>query len=183
MSAYADVEDLKARAGRIRGAWDDTTEPNDGDLERFIRDASAAVDIALATHGFAVPATDVNVVGSLLPVVADIALLMALAATYPGGSGPQSVTALYEDVRVRVEGKDGKGGYLKGLADGTLPALQTLTNQDPGTNAGAADFWTQEQGYSSWLDDYQSGAFHLTADGRHWFQSPMGPGVHRDTKF
>lgn len=180
---YCDVEDVKARAGRLRDAWDDTTQPSDGDIERFIRDAGSAVEMGLVAFGFTAPATDPYVLASLTPVVADIALLMTLAATWPGESGGNNVTALKDEVGGRVYGPKGAGGYIAALRDGTLPAFQYLRDQNQSV-AGAADFWTNEAGYSAWLDDWQSGAFILDPSlGGYRLRSPVGPGIHRDTKF
>jgi hypothetical protein len=180
--AYAEVEDIKSRAGRLRDAWDDTTTVSDGDLERFIRDAGATVDMALAAHGYDAPATDPLVTAALTPVVADMALLMALTATWPGGSGPAAVSDLIGEVRARVEGKDGKGGYLAALADGQIGFLMYLREQEQGDSSGASDFWNRETSYSSYLDDLQTGRIVLMGSGVV-LRSPIGPGVHKDMTF
>lgn len=180
--AYAEVEDVKSRAGRLRDAWDDTTSPGDGDIERYIRDAGATVDVALASHGFTAPAEDPTATGALTPIVADIALLMALTATWPGGSGPASVADLIGEVRMRVEGRDGKGGYLGALADGTSGFIVYLRQINQGDAAGADTFWDKERGYSSRLDDWQSGGWYRAGDGTR-LTSPIGPTIHKDTSF
>lgn len=180
--AYCEVEDVKSRAGRLRDAWDDTTPVTDGDLERFIRDAGATVDMALAAHGFTAPATDAQVTAALLPVVADMALLMALTATWPGGSGPASVGDAIREVRTRVEGGDGKGGYLAALADGQIGFLMYLREQEQGDSSGATNFWSREADYSSWLDDLASGRIIMQGSGII-LRSPTGPTAHKDMKF
>lgn len=180
--AYCEVEDVKSRAGRLRDAWDETTSPGDGDIERFIRDAGATVDIGLAAHGFTAPAVDAKVQAALTPVVADIALLTLLTATWPGGQGPAAVGPLADAVRQRVEGRDGKGGYLGALAAGDVGFLLYLRAQEEDDAAGAATFWTKEAGYSSWLDDLETGRIYMQGSGIA-FRSPTGPGIHKDTKF
>lgn len=179
--SYCEVEDVKARAGFLKDAWDDDTPVTDGDIERFIRDAGAVVDVALAGHGFVNPAVDTRVTGALVPVVADIALLAALLATWPGGTGPAQIAALIQEVRLRVEGADGKGGYLGALAAGDINFLMYLREQDPGLASGGGDFWTTEKGYSSWLDDIASGQIILDGSGVV-LRSPIGPKFHKDMK-
>lgn len=181
--AYCEVEDVKARAGRLKDAWDDTTPVNDADIERFIRDAGATVDVALAAHGFDAPALDARVTGALVPVVADIALLTLLTATWPGGNGPASVSDAIQQVRLRVEGNDGKGGYLGALASGDIGFLMYLREIEQGGTEGSADFWSSETDYSSWLDDLQSGPLKLTHDGDGVIlRGRLGPLFHKDMK-
>lgn len=174
--AYAEVEDVKSRAGRLRDAWDDTTSPGDADIERYLRDASSTVDVALAAHSFDAPATDLKVQAALTPIVADIALLAALTATWPGGSGPASVSDLIAEVRARV------AGYLVALADGTSGVIVYLNQIGQGDASGADSFWQAERDYSDWLDDMASGAIRLRGDGAV-LRSPIGPTIHKDTKF
>lgn len=173
---YCEVEDVKARAGRLKDAWDDTTPVTDGDIERFIRDAGATVDVALAAHGFTAPADDAKVLGALTPVVADMALLATLTATWPGGGGPAAVSDLIAEVRARVE------GYVSALADGNVGFLMYLREQEEGDSSGATNFWSRETDYSSWLDDLQTGRIILSGSGVV-LRSPTGPGVHKDMKF
>jgi hypothetical protein len=146
LAAYCEPEDVKARAGVLKDAWGETTRVNNADLERFIRDASSTVDVAMAAHGYTAPATDELVVAALTPVVADMALLTALEATWPGGSGPAAVSDLIADVRGRVE------GYVKALADGEVGFLIYLKDKG-GSASGASSFWTSPSDYRAWLTE------------------------------
>lgn len=173
---YCEPEDVKARAGRLKDAWGDTTPVTDGDLERFIRDAGATVDVALAAHKYEAPSQDPKVLAALVPVVADIALLTAIEATWPGGSGGSSVNDMRAAVAKRVE------AYVAGLANGDIGFLVYLSSIEEGGGSGAAAFWESERGYSSWIDDWNSGRVIVDAAGELVIRSPIGPAFHKDMK-
>src|SRR4051794_14435327 len=118
--SYADRDDVLARAGRLQDAWQTSTQPSLGDLDTFLDQTAAEVDALIAARGFATPVEDPIAVAALKGVNADRALLLALRATWPGGSGPTGVADLIRDVEARVS------AYDAAIAAGDLPALLYL---------------------------------------------------------
>lgn len=161
--AYADLSDLLARAGRLRDAWDTTTKPTIAEVEGFLDDAASEIDAFVASRGFQTPVEDPVAAPSLRNATADMALLLALRATWPGGSGPDAVKDLLTDVSKRVD------GYRAAMVDGSLPALLLLASQAGATMQGGADnFWSEEgPEYEYWV--------RLTAYWpRFWETDPWG---------
>ena len=161
--AYAELADLKARAGRLAGAWDESTSPSDTDLRGFLDATAGEIDAAVAARGFPTPVSDVTAAKGLLNVNADMALLLALRATWPGGSGPTQVRELISDVEARV------ADYRKGLVDGTLMTLLLLAAQSGAEmEGGSADFWTTEGA------DYEYWSRLTSYWPRFWTTDPWG---------
>jgi hypothetical protein len=137
--SYASRDDILARAGRLQDAWDETTQPSLGDLDLFLAQSAAEIDAWIGSRGFPVPVTDPTAAAALVSVNADKALLLALRATWPGGSGPDAVSDLIRDVEARVT------AYDAAIAAGNLPALLLLSSTAAaGQEGGASDFWTEE---------------------------------------
>lgn len=134
--AYAEVGVLLGRAGTLKGAWDDTTSPSLADLEQFLADASAQVDAQLGALGYDTPVVDERAAAALRPLVADLALMVAIEATWPGQAGPTGVRAAYDGARARVYGDDG------GLRLATVTSLLATVGGSAG--AGASDLWSRE---------------------------------------
>lgn len=137
--AYAEISDVLARAGRLRGAWDESTDPSTSEIEAFLEQAGGELDAAIGSRGYAVPVADAIAQKALIGVNADKALLLAIQATWPGGGG-DNVRELLTDVRERVR------AYDAAIASGNLAALLYLsatatTGSDPG---GGSDFWSRE---------------------------------------
>lgn len=101
--AYAEVGDVLARAGRLSTAWDDETTPSLTDLERFLGQAADTLDAALASLGIGIPLTDALAIRALLPLNADMALLTAIDATWPGGRGGDDVKEARDGAKDRVD--------------------------------------------------------------------------------
>lgn len=161
--SYADRNDVLARAGALQDAWGTGTKPSLGDLDTFIGQSQAEVDAMIASHGFAVPISDPVATPALAGIVADKALLLALRATWPGGSGPQAVSDLIHDVEARV------AAYDTALVQGNLAALLYLASTSAAAlEGGAADFWTEDGvDYDYWVT--------LTAMWpRYWITDPWG---------
>lgn len=177
--AYAAVADIKGRAGVLGAAWDLTTTPGDAEIQALIDQADATLDLAFAGHGFDHPQTDPVVTAALEPIVADLVLLQLIPMTWPAGNA--GADAQLAQIRERVEGKNGQGGYLAGLADGSIDVLRYLAQANQGDATGADNFWSKEPGYSSSLDDLQTGAIRLTGAGIV-LRSPTGPAIHKDTR-
>lgn len=163
MTTYADRDDVTARAGVLQDAWGPTTKPSLGDLDTFIAQSEAEIDAMIAARGYAVPIDDPVATPALAGIVADKALLLALRATWPGGSGPAAVSDLIRDVEARVT------GYDAALAKGDLPALLYLASTSAAaTEGGASDFWTSDGvDYEYWVT--------ITAMWpRYWWEDPWG---------
>lgn len=161
--AYAELKDVKARAGRLRSAWDESTDPGDAEIERFLIDVSAEVDAFIGSAGYAVPVTDPVAAPALRSLVADKALMLAVEATWPGGSGPDAVRDLHARLSERV------AGYDRQVAAGSLPALLYLSSQTGATEeGGAADFWTNEGA------DYEYWVRLTSVWPRFWTTDPWG---------
>jgi hypothetical protein len=165
---YADVGDVKGRAGRLASAWDDQTQPSTGDIERFLQDAAGEIDAALAARGLATPLTDERARAALRGWNADAALLVALDGTWPGGTGGADVDALRTTIKERLT------GYWAALASGDLPALALLLVEAEGGAGNARSFWTDETSYGR----YPFG------EPEAWTLSPsLLPGVKRGMRF
>lgn len=176
--SYAERDDVLARAGALRDAWGASTQPSLGDLDLFLTQTAAEVDAFIASRGFATPVTDPIAVAALAGVNADKALLLALRATWPGGSGPAAVSDLIRDVEARVTAYDVE------IARGNLAALLYLSSTASATmEGGASDFWrTEGVEYDAWsrLTDMFP---------RSWVPDPWGvpasqqPMFRRDERF
>ncbi len=138
--AYAQVADLKARAGRLAPSWTRDSVPGDADLEKFLAYESALVDAALLSRGYALPAAGTAAAHALQGVVADGALLLALAGTFPSNEGPAAAQELVRTVTARY---DHTWGLING---GTHSVVMLLESTDP-DQPGASNFWDTEPGY------------------------------------
>lgn len=137
--AYAEIADVRARAGRIAPAWDQSTTPGEADIERFLDDTASEIDAVIGSFGFTVPITDDPPVGALRRVNALGALSAALVATFPAGSGAEAVTALREQVSAEYDAE------MTALAEGKHAVIVFL---EAGTSApGATDFWSENPDY------------------------------------
>jgi hypothetical protein len=176
--AYATRDDVTARAGRLQDAWGPTTQPSLGDLDTFLTQTAAEIDAFVAARGFATPVTDPVASAALVGINADRALLLALRATWPGGSGPAAVSDLIRDVEARV------AAYDAAVASGDLPALLLLASTAAAAVEGGADnFWDRDGvDYDYWVN--------LTSTwSRFWLTDPWGvpasqqPAFRRDERF
>jgi hypothetical protein len=162
----------------LQDAWTEASQPSMADITQFLADAAAELDAVIAAHGFETPVTDAKAKAALVQANADMALLLALRATWPGGGGPAAVSDLIRDVEARV------GGYQSALLAGDVPALLYLASTAGATaEGGASDFWTLDGvDYDYWVN--------LTAMWpRYWMTDPWGvpasqqPMFRRDERF
>lgn len=175
--SYATIETVKGRAGRLADAWDANTQPGDADLEIYLSDTAAEMDAMIGGYGFQVPVVDTTASASLAGWNADKALLIALAATWPGGGGNQAVTDAIKATQARLT------AYETALAAGGLSAIVYLRAQEAQGASGVANFWDSERDYSPWLDDIQSGTF-VDYGGGLLIRGPLGPEFHKNwTRF
>lgn len=142
--SYAGLPDLLARAGKLRDAWDEDTDPSTTDLSAFLQTTSDELDARIGAYGFTLPVTDTVAQAALVGVNADFALLLAISSTWPGNGGPQAAKDLADQVQKRVD------EYQAALDSGSLPALLYLgalgsggTDTDA-SGSGAASFWTHD---------------------------------------
>lgn len=175
--SYATIETLKGRAGSLARRWDEGSQPGDADLEIYLSDTAAEIDAMVGGMGFSVPVTDTVAIAALAGWNADKALLLALPATWPGGSGPEAVKDAISAVQARVT------AYETALDKGGLAAIQYLRAQEADAAAGASNFWDSERDYSPWIDDIDSGSF-IDYGGGLLIRGPTGPEYHKNwTRF
>lgn len=134
--AYADLAAVKGRAGALSNAWGAATKPSDGDITGFLTDISSEIDALIAARGYTLPLAGSPAALALKGVNADGALVLALEATFPEGSGPASAGKTLDDARDRYT------AAYNALLAGTLPALALL---ESGAGApSASSFWSNE---------------------------------------
>lgn len=146
MSSYATVEDVLARMGKLRGVVGNNDAPDESEIERFIEDLSANVDVLFGHYGAAVPITDATTLGALRPVVADAAAVLALEGAFPGGPVPAEVSDLIDRITAR------RDAAWKSISDGTSPIVVVIEDE-AGSALGASSFWTDEPEYGIGMTD------------------------------
>jgi hypothetical protein len=143
--AYAALGDVQARAGALSGRVDGQLEAVDRRHHHVPDDVAAEIDAALAGRGLAItdPASPAG--KALKNVNALGALVLALQATYPEGSGPSSASKAIDDARGEFD------GLMASIMDGTHPAVRSL---EAGTaTTRATSFWEQEPYYGEFPFD------------------------------
>lgn len=134
--AYADLGDVKARAGALARAWSPASEPSDSDITDFLQQTADEIDALLTARGYTPPAAGTAAAKALLGINADAALVLALEATYPEGAGLASASTQIEEARARVTAAS------KAIVDGTFPAVALL--ESSGSAPSASSFWQEE---------------------------------------
>lgn len=147
--SYAEVPDVRARAGRLASAWTDGSAIADPELDRFIDDAAASIDALLSQWTVATPVTGAAG-GALRSLNAKMAAVDALQATFPADTGPNEAKALIDRLSTEVYGKDGNGGEWGKLVAGKHPAVVVLVQT--GAVPAASSFWTNEPDYGQIID-------------------------------
>lgn len=137
--AYSTIQQVKARAGVLGQAWTDGSTPGNSDIEQFIEDVAAEIDAVLGGRGLASPAAGTAAYGALVGVNADGALLIALPATFPEGSGPSSASKTIDQARARYDAE------LASLEDGSHPAIVLLEAGNVASRVSS--FWENEPHY------------------------------------
>ena len=160
MAAYAETTHVKSRGGRAAQAWKADSTPGDPDLEGYLTTAAGTIDALIGGHGHDTPVTGAAA-AALEGLNADMALLVALAATYPGRDN-QAVADLRANVQRRV---DSEWAALQAGTHGVL----ILLGDDSGSTPAATSFWQEEPAYG------QFGAF---GDANPWH----APAVRRRQK-
>jgi hypothetical protein len=137
--AYAGTQHVRAAAGNVGALWRDDTHPGEADLETFLDDGSALVDVALSGRGVAVPISNASAVAALRPVVVDYALVRALDATFQGGSPSDDVAKMRDGAQTRWD------AWLASVADESNSVVDVLLlDVDAGL---ASSLWSDEPDY------------------------------------
>jgi hypothetical protein len=136
--SYSEVQDVKARAGKLAPAWDVDTNPGDTDIERFLDDVAAQIDQTISAQGFATPLTGQGA-DALRGLNADGALVLTLEATFPADTGPAAAKAIHDGALERFN------AGMAALQNGTFSAIAYLRSQ--ASASGATDFWTENPQY------------------------------------
>lgn len=139
--AYSDLAAVKARAGALSNAWTNVSKPSETDIAGFLDDVAAEIDALLEARGLTPPAPGSAAANALRGINADGALLLALEATYPEGSGPSSAGKILDTVRSRYE------DAVSALVEGKLAAIALL---EAGSAApSASNFFSNEPEYGT----------------------------------
>jgi hypothetical protein len=151
--AYATLDEVKARAGRLAPAWGATTDPSDTDIGGFLDAEAALLDAALEARGATVPATG-TVAAALEGVNADGALVLAIEGTWPGGKGNEETRAILEAAQRRYR------DAWAAIRDGKHAAVQLAVESLSGKKGSEADnFWTAEPDYPTLTELLETNAY------------------------
>jgi hypothetical protein len=159
--AYGDVTGVLARAGALKAAFADGQPVATAELQQYLDDTSAKLDVGLGAHGVAVPVLDQTAKQALSAVNEDMALLYALDANWPGSSARDDVADLRAAVQARVD------AYTAALDAGTLDvllylgALAAAGAVDP---SGASSFWTKDALTYEWWSRFVDTRWGLWPD-------------------
>lgn len=141
--AYATLADLTARAGVLADAWP-SDDVSYADLEVFLDQTASSLDGWIGGAGYITPVSDAAAIEMLRPVNADMALELAIEATWP--ADPPATAQLVID-RVNA--------YRVAMAAGEWNVLAYLGSTSAGTHAkGASDFWTNDANTQAAWDIY-----------------------------
>lgn len=143
--AYAALTDVQARAGALAGAWTTTSNPSTSQITGFLDDIAAEIDAALAGRGLAITDPASTAALALKNVNAVGALILALQATYPEGSGPSSASKAITDAKADYD------ALFAAIIDGSHPAVQALEAGD--VEHRASSFWSEEPLYGVFASD------------------------------
>lgn len=130
---YAELDDVLARAGSVRGAWTDASEPSLPEIEAFLADGAATIDAIIEAAGSVPPLAGTPTAMALRDANAYYALARALRAT------PRAATQQMVD-----EAQGAWGAAEATLLDGSHPALTLLASE---RTPRAGSLWTDEQQY------------------------------------
>lgn len=162
--AYADLDAVRTRYGRLAEAISETSQPSYSQIETLLEETSSEIDALLGSRGFAVP-TDGAAALALRGLNADLATLRALPGSFPHGAGRAAAEELIGDIRRRVESE------WSSLVSGKHVAVLLLESGGPGTAAGATSFW-QTEGAREVRSEYPGGV-----------KTTTDPGAERGMKF
>lgn len=137
--AYAATQHVRSAAGKISALWRDDTNPSEADIEGWLDDGSALVDVALSARGVSTPVANDAVEEALRPVVVDYALVRALDATFSGSE-------MADDVAKLRDGADARWlAWVESVADETNAIVDVLLVGDAAPLG--TSFWQEEPDY------------------------------------
>ena len=144
MAAYAELDDVLGRCGRVAGAFSIAgARPNAADIGAFLTECSDQVSEAIRAYGFDPDLLTAEAVSSLLDLVAYGAASRALHGL--GDRSPEVAAIMVEADAVWALG-------LAGLADGSSSVIKGLeagaSGGGPVVSAGA--FWSDEPTYGNY---------------------------------
>lgn len=170
MTAYATVDDVKARAGRLRKAFNQADAPSDGEIQTFLDQVAGELDASMGALGIGVPVVDATAVRALAGVNADGAFLLAVPGAFPTDAAMANANAMVAEARRRYD-------RARGAIDaGTFSAVVLLLSQSGTGTSDATDFWSENPGYDN--------PGMVTARGLRVIQGdPSVPGVWRKMGF
>lgn len=132
--AYAGIDDVRARAGRLAGAFTVTGQrPNETDLTAFLADVAAEIDAAIDARGFTPASLDAGAQAALKDLNAYGALMRGLEGLAPSA----------EVERVLARASLVWAG-LGAIQNGTHPAFLVLEAGRGGSRGSSAgDMWSE----------------------------------------
>lgn len=138
MAAYAVRDDVLARAGRFQGVFSVAGKrPNLGDLDLFLDDVSAIIDVEIRARGYDPDLLTVEIKDSLRDVAAWAVLLRALPEASPGSD---EIEPTLDRARAILNAA-GFPSLAEGGAADVFVALEALEagtgGGGPGTSAGS----------------------------------------------
>lgn len=142
--AYAQTSDVLSRAGRLAGAWTQTSKPGTSDIEKLLDQTAGEIDAALSSLGVTLPLdAGAPLNGPLLALNADMTLVLLIEGSWPGGAGNEETNAILEAAQARVDAAWGEDN--DGVRRLVLIGLASLL--DVGEEGGADDFWSANPDY------------------------------------
>lgn len=152
MASYATVDDIKARAGRVQGAFSvQNRRPNESDLQQFLDDTAAEIDAAIEARGYNPAGLETATKEGLRDLNAYGALLRGLVAIDPSNL-PATAQGLTDTARGVWEGAMGTPADPRSgsIAMGTFPAIAVLEAGRGGAGGqGAGSLWQDDPTYGS----------------------------------
>lgn len=152
--AYASVDDVQLRAGRVAKIFEVANKrPNLADIAKLLDDVSSEVDAEFRARGYDPDAFSATTNEALRDLAAYGALYRAIPAADPSGSD-QNLRNVYDTARAVWEGAMGVPGKSGSIADGSFSVIRLLEagagGGGPGTSAGS--LWDEEPLYPTESD-------------------------------
>lgn len=164
--AYATLDDVLARMGRVRSVVGQAQAPDEAEIEQFLEDTAGEIDARLTALGLEAPTTDPVAVGALRSINADGALILTLDGAFPNAQVDQAAGRLLERADARWK------AAMTLLEKGELAAIVALISAGGTAATAANDFWSENPLYD------------LTRAVDRWAKSEsVLPGIEKGMKF
>lgn len=112
-------------------------------MEQFLEQVASVIDAHLSSLGVPVPVGGTSA-AALEGLNADGALVLALEATWPGGTAPDAATAILEGARSRYYGSKKVGNSSVSTGSPNLDSVIDLIEVSTPGVGGAGDLWSDE---------------------------------------